>query len=53
VLLHLTLALRMFGGLGDHFDLRQLAGLLNGLVLLVFIATIVTLVRRNRSGGAS
>lgn len=51
VLLHLTLALRVFGGLGDHFDLRHLAGLLNGLVLLVFIATIVTLVSRHRSGG--
>lgn len=51
VLLHLTLALRVIGGLGGHFALRHLAGLLNGLVLLVFIATIATLVRRNRSGG--
>jgi hypothetical protein len=50
-LLHLTLALRVIGGLGGQFELRHLAGLLNGLVLLVFIATIVTLVSRNRSGG--
>src|SRR5574343_92242 len=50
-LLHLTLALRVGGGLGDVFALRHLAGLLNGLVLLVFIATIVTLVSRNRTGG--
>lgn len=52
VLLHLTLALRVAGGLSDHFELRHLAGLLNGLVLLVFIATIVTLVRRNSSRGS-
>jgi hypothetical protein len=52
VLLHLTLALRVAGGLSGHFELRHLAGLLNGLVLLVFIATIVTLVRRNSSRGS-
>lgn len=50
-LLHLTLALRVIGGLGDRFELRHLAGLFNGLVLLVFIATVATLVRRHRSGG--
>jgi hypothetical protein len=48
VLLHLTLALRVFGGLAGHFDLRHNAALLNGLVLLVFIATVVTLVRRGK-----
>ena len=51
-LLHLTLALRVFGSLTDNFDLRHNAALLNGLVLIVFIATIVTLVRRNKSRGA-
>jgi hypothetical protein len=51
-LLHLTLALRVFGGLNDNFDLRHTAALLNGLVLLIFIATLVTLVRRNAKGGA-
>ncbi len=51
-LLHLTLALRVFGSLADNFDLRHNAALLNGLVLIVFIATIVTLVRRNKSRGA-
>ena len=51
-LLHLTLALRVFGGLNDNFDLRHTAALLNGLVLLIFIATLVTLVRRNAKRGA-
>lgn len=52
VLLHLTLALRVLGSLAGNFDLRHLAALLNGLVLIVFIVTIATLVRRNASRGA-
>jgi hypothetical protein len=51
VLLHLTLAVRLVGGLGDIFALRQYAALTNGLVLLVFIATMVTLVRRKAPRG--
>ncbi|MBS1141981.1 MAG: hypothetical protein H6R13_3434 [Proteobacteria bacterium] len=51
-LLHLTLVLRVFGSLAGNFDLRHNAALLNGLVLIVFIATIVTLVRRNKPRGA-
>ena len=51
-LLHLTLALRVFGCLSAQFALRQQAALLNGLVLVVFIATLVTLVRRNAKRGA-
>jgi hypothetical protein len=51
-LLHLTLALRVFGGLNSNFALRQQAALLNGLVLVVFIATLVTLVSRNPKRGA-
>lgn len=50
-LLHLTLATRLLGGLSDNFILRQYAALSNGLVLLIFIATMVTLVRRKASGG--
>lgn len=50
-LLHLTLAARLFGGLGDIFTLRQYAALANGLVLLIFIATMATLVRRKASRG--
>ncbi len=50
-LLHLTLAVRLMGGLGDIFALRQYAALTNGLVLLVFIATMVTLVRRKAPKG--
>lgn len=51
-LLHLTLALRVFGGLNNNFDLRHTAALFNGLVLLVFIATLVTLVGSNAKRGA-
>src|SRR5574343_1094419 len=50
-LLHLTLAVRIVGGLSDNFALRQYAALANGLVLLVFIATMVTLVRSKAPGG--
>lgn len=50
-LLHLTLAVRVLGGLADHFALRQYAALTNGLVLLVFIATMVTLVRSKARRG--
>ena len=46
-LLHLTLALRFIGGLVGNFGLRQQAALLNGLVLVVFIMTMVILVRRH------
>lgn len=52
ILLHLTLALRIFGGLTDNFGLRHDAGLLNGLVLAVFIVTMVTLVRSHAQRGA-
>jgi len=51
-LLHATLALRVYAGLADNFDLRHHAALLNGLVLIVFIATMVTVVRRHAPGGA-
>jgi len=51
-LLHLTLVLRVFGGLSDNFALRQQASLLNGLVLIVFIVTMITLVRRHANRGA-
>ena len=50
-LLHLTMALRLFGGLSDNFTLRQHASLFNGLVLVVFIATMVILVRSNTKRG--
>ena len=52
VLLHATLALRVFGGLADNFGLRHNAALLNGLVLLVFIVTMASVVRRHGTGGA-
>ncbi len=50
-LLHLSLGVRVFGGLSDNFKLRHDAALINALVLLVFIGTLVTLVSRNRSRG--
>lgn len=52
-LLHLTLAGRILGGLDDNFALRQYAALTNGLVLIVFIATMVVLVRSKAPGGSS
>jgi len=52
VLLHLSLGLRVFGGLAGNFKLRHDAALVNGLVLIVFIVTIVTMVRYNRPRGA-
>jgi len=52
VLLHLSLGLRVFGGLAGNFKLRHDAALMNGLVLIVFIVTIVTMVRYNRPRGA-
>jgi hypothetical protein len=51
-LLHATLALRVGAGLADNFQLRHSAALLNGLVLLVFIVTMVSVVRRHGTGGA-
>lgn len=51
-LLHLTLVLRTLGGLGDSFPLRQGGALLNTLTLIVFIATLITLIRRQPHGGA-
>lgn len=53
VLLHLTLAGRILGGLVDNFALRQNAALTNGLVLIVFIVTMVTLVRSKAPGGST
>jgi hypothetical protein len=45
------MALRLFGGLSDNFALRQHASLLNGLVLLVFIATMAILIGSNTKRG--
>ncbi len=50
-LLHLTLAIRLLGGLAGNFALRHHAALLNGLVLVVFIVTMVTLVKRHTQRG--
>jgi len=51
-LLHITLGLRVFAGLVNNFPLRHDAGLFNGLVLVLFIATLLTLVRRQRKRGS-
>ncbi|RIX44146.1 MAG: hypothetical protein D3M94_15710 [Rhodocyclales bacterium GT-UBC] len=47
ILLHISLGLRILGGLGGHDALRQWGGLFNGLVLLSFVATLLMLIRRN------
>ena len=44
--LHASLALRIFGGLGDNFPLRSEGGLLNAVALLLFIATMIASVVR-------
>lgn len=49
-LLHVTLALRVAGSLADHPAFRQWGGLLNGVVLIVFIATMARLALSNRQG---
>jgi hypothetical protein len=41
LVLQASLALCIFGGLGDAFPLRGEGGLLNAIVLLLFIATII------------
>lgn len=46
--LHASLALRIFGGLGDAFSLRREGGMLNAIALLLFIATLIASVVRGR-----
>ncbi len=45
-LLHLSLALRVFGGLGESLALRQWGALANAATLAVFIATMIASVIR-------
>ena len=50
-LLHLSLALRIVGGLGGWPDVRKWGGMLNGVALIVFLAnTVSSLVIGRRSG---
>ena len=44
--LHASLALRVVGGLAGDFPLSRLGGLLNAVSLLLFVATLLTGVRR-------
>ncbi len=48
LVLHASLALRIFGGLGDAFPLRREGGLLNAVALLLFIATMIASVVRGK-----
>jgi hypothetical protein len=48
VLLHVSLALRILGGLGDQFRLRSEGGLINAVALLAFIVTMLASVLRGR-----
>lgn len=52
VVLHLSLALRIFGGLGDQFGWRSQGGLINAIALLSFIVTMLVSVVRGRRQGA-
>jgi hypothetical protein len=45
-LLHLSLALRVFGGLTENLALRQWGALANAATLAVFIATMIASVIR-------
>jgi hypothetical protein len=48
LVLHASLALRIFGGLGDAFALRSEGGLLNAIALLLFIVTMIASVVRGK-----
>jgi hypothetical protein len=48
VALHASVGLRVAGVLGDSFPLRQVGGLANAIVLLIFIATMAASVVRGR-----
>lgn len=50
LLLHLSLALRVGGGIAEVFAWRQQGGMANALALLVFIATLAASVARGRRG---
>ena len=47
--LHLSLLLRVGGGIAEALALRQWGGMLNGIALLLFLGNTVTSVRRNPS----
>ena len=53
VLLHVSLALRIFGGLGEQFRLRSEGGLINAIALLAFIVTMLASVLRGRRAPAA
>lgn len=46
LVLHVSLAVRILGGLGDSFPLRREGALLNAIALLLFIVTMITSVVR-------
>ncbi|MCK9381441.1 MAG: hypothetical protein M0P95_10310 [Sulfuritalea sp.] len=48
LVLHASLALRIFGTLGNNFPLRADGGLFNAIALLLFIATLLASVVRGR-----
>lgn len=52
VLLHVSLALRIFGGLGEQFGLRSEGGMVNAVALLAFILTMLASVLRGRRAAA-
>lgn len=48
LVLHASLAWRIFGSLGDHFEVRSTGGLFNAIALLLFILTLLGSVLRGR-----
>lgn len=50
VLLHISVALRLFADFEPDFDLRRWAGLLNAIAILVFLGSTFAAARPRRSG---
>ena len=53
LVLHVSLALRILGGLGDNFPLRSEGGMINAIALLLFIATLLASVLRGKRDSAT
>ncbi len=53
LVLHASLALRVFGGIGNAFSLRQDGGLINAVALLLFIAILIGSVVRGKREAAT
>lgn len=53
LVLHVSLALRILGDLGDNFPLRSEGGMINAIALLLFIVTMLASVLRGKRDSAA